>query len=200
MQDNDTAGVTIPRDIIEAAWAQIISPHALVTYTALLAATDIEEARRETGRTPEGFKRDIAQLRREGMITVTGDRCIVTGGSASGVTLLTNFDKFWKIAVKKAGKRDARAAYRRAVQESDEHDILQSWERHNTVWGQWPDSDKRYIPNPATWLNDGRWEGADPEQRTSTGIRVAKTLWEVFDDEALQGSPVAQLGGDDEPG
>lgn len=196
-------GVTIPRDAVECVWAQIISPHAFVTYTALLAATDIEEARRETGRTLEGFRRDISQLKREGLIRVEGDRAVVLGGSASGVTLLTKFDEFWKNATKKAGKRDARAAYKRALQEgNDEHYILECWKRHNAVWAQWPDSDKRYIPNPSTWLNDGRWEGADPEQRGSSGVRVARTLWDVFDDQALVDAAQVHLDGvtEHEPG
>ena len=67
----------------------------------------------------------------------------------------STFDRFWKVYPKKVGKDAARRAFARAkvpvetlIAAVEEQKASEQWTRDN---GQ-------YIPNPATWLNQGRWQ------------------------------------------
>ena len=66
------------------------------------------------------------------------------------------FDRFWEAYPKKVGKEAARNAFRRVRGVSIET-ILQAIARQKDS-RQWREENGRFIPNPATWLNQGRWE------------------------------------------
>jgi hypothetical protein len=68
----------------------------------------------------------------------------------------SNFLKFWNHYPKKIGKGAALKAYQTIKEPKPSlSTILQSIELHKTT-EQW--KTMRYIPNPATWLNQRRWE------------------------------------------
>jgi hypothetical protein len=72
-----------------------------------------------------------------------------------------NFEKFWKIYPKKTGKGAALKAYQSIKQpKPDLKTILQSVDDHKKL-DQWQTT--QFIPNPATWINQRRWED-EPEQ------------------------------------
>lgn len=73
------------------------------------------------------------------------------------------FDKFWKAYPKKVGKDAARMAWRKRNPDARLVDeMVQALEQHGR-YDQWKRDNGRYIPNPATWLNEGRWMDEVPE-------------------------------------
>jgi hypothetical protein len=67
------------------------------------------------------------------------------------------FDTFWKVYPKKVGKRDALRAWQRAKDKPPIEAIVQKIEECKRS-EQWRKDNGQFIPNPATWLNQGRWE------------------------------------------
>lgn len=67
----------------------------------------------------------------------------------------TTFELFWAAYPKKVGKKAALNAFRRV--KTPLNVLLQAIEgqKHSV---QWMKDNGKYIPNPATWLNQGRWE------------------------------------------
>lgn len=63
------------------------------------------------------------------------------------------FETFWITARRKIGKLDAERAFLKAMKRKDAGDLMAVWESYNAGIG----SDLKYVPNPATWLNQGRW-------------------------------------------
>lgn len=67
----------------------------------------------------------------------------------------SDFDRFWSVYPKKVGKEEARKAFRKVKVKVDV--LIEAVEKQKT-WTQWQVEKGRFIPNPATWLNQGRWE------------------------------------------
>ena len=79
-----------------------------------------------------------------------------------------DFDLFWQAYPKKVGKEAARKAFSRV--KAPLESLLTAIERQK-CGNQWTTENGRFIPNPATWLNQGRWE--DEVAQTQLG-RAAK--------------------------
>lgn len=75
----------------------------------------------------------------------------------------SNFDIFWKHYPKKIGKDAARKAFEKKAKPPKEtlEKIINalSWQRESE---QWKKDGGNYIPNPATYLNQGRWQDERP--------------------------------------
>ena len=68
------------------------------------------------------------------------------------------FDDWWKQYPKKVGKIDAQKAYRAAIKQgATPQALLDGLRRHNANWKA-ANTERQYIPNPASWLRKGRWE------------------------------------------
>lgn len=65
------------------------------------------------------------------------------------------FERFWLAYPRKAGKADARKAFAKVKVPVE---TLLSAIEQQTRSEQWTTENGRFIPNPATWLNQGRWE------------------------------------------
>lgn len=92
------------------------------------------------------------------------------------------FDVFWAAYPKKVGKKDAFKAFQK-VPVSERPLLIPAIERQKQS-RQWNDEGGRFIPNPSTWLNQGRWmdEGIDDSiiiDRPKS--RVAQELEESYD-------------------
>lgn len=73
------------------------------------------------------------------------------------------FAEFWDEYPKKVGKADALKAWKRAkITEEIFERILQSV-RAAKASEQWRRENGRFIPNPATWINQGRWDDELPQ-------------------------------------
>ena len=65
------------------------------------------------------------------------------------------FDVFWESYPKKVGKEAARKAFAKVKVPVE---TLVAAVEEQKRGGQWQRDNGQYIPNPATWLNQGRWE------------------------------------------
>ena len=70
------------------------------------------------------------------------------------------FDVFWAAYPKKSGKEAARKSFARA--KADIGTMLSALEVQKQS-EQWTKNNGQFIPNPTTWLNQGRWEDELPK-------------------------------------
>jgi len=85
----------------------------------------------------------------------------------------TLFDQFWEWYPRKVGKEAAKKAWDKARTKTDQQHILQGLENYRLD----PNLPaKEFIPHPATWLNEGRWDDeplpARGQQMRPTGSQV----------------------------
>ncbi len=76
-----------------------------------------------------------------------------------GIEREGDFDCFWRAYPKKMGKAAAKRSFRQVRIPLDR--LLQALERQKRS-PQWTRDQGRFIPNPATWLNQARWEDELP--------------------------------------
>jgi hypothetical protein len=75
----------------------------------------------------------------------------------SSETRVDHFDEFWTHYPNKVGKFAARRVWERLKPDAALRDvILTALERQKSA-SQWLKESGRFIPNPATWLHQGRW-------------------------------------------
>lgn len=80
-------------------------------------------------------------------------------------TRSADFETFWKAYPKKIGKQAAKKAFDKV---NIPVETLVSAIRRQECSAQWSKDNGQYIPNPATWLNQGRWEDEVPETTVNT--------------------------------
>jgi len=70
-----------------------------------------------------------------------------------------DFDAFWAVYPRKVGKGDAKKAFAKVKAPVS---VLIAAVNTQKQSQQWLRNNGQYIPNPATWLNQGRWEDELP--------------------------------------
>ena len=85
-----------------------------------------------------------------------------------------HFDEFWQNYPKKVDKGAALKAFRRALKKADAKDVIDGARAYATD-PNLPD-EKRFIKNPATWLNAESWANGALPERTRRGKN--ETDWE----------------------
>lgn len=76
------------------------------------------------------------------------------------------FETFWKAYPKKVGKEDARKAWKKIRPGQEFADqILKAVINNRANNPQWQREGGRFIPNPSTWLNQGRWQDEFMEEK-----------------------------------
>lgn len=85
------------------------------------------------------------------------------------------FEAFWKAYPKKIGKKAALKAWDKAELNGKVQIVLEAVEKQKS-WPQWQKEGGQYIPNPTTWLNQGRWEDQPVEEQKEerTGVWAKK--------------------------
>lgn len=87
---------------------------------------------------------------------------ITTRARASSLAKPNGFARFWEAYPNKTGKGAAERAFAKALTKIGGHDppgvMLAALERVKPTW-----RDSQFIPHPATWLNQERWEDEPPE-------------------------------------
>jgi hypothetical protein len=68
------------------------------------------------------------------------------------------FDRFWAAYPRKAGKDAARKAFAARKPDDALTDAMLAAVAEQSQSEQWKRDGGQYIPHPATWLNQGRWE------------------------------------------
>lgn len=80
------------------------------------------------------------------------------------------FAAFWEAYPKKVGKEAARKAWKRVKPDAALYErILRAVDAAKGC-DQWCREGGRFIPNPATWLNQGRWDD-EPAQAYAPAYR-----------------------------
>jgi hypothetical protein len=86
---------------------------------------------------------------------------------------VNGFDEFWLAYPKKVGKQDAIRKWknlRKSGRLPPVGELVTALERQKT-WEQWQKDGGQFIPNPATWLNQGRWEDQPTEEGKPQWVR-----------------------------
>lgn len=68
------------------------------------------------------------------------------------------FERFWKAYPKKVGKGAALKAFEKAKVNADLIVVIEKSIEQQKKTDQWKKENGQFIPNPATWLNQQRWE------------------------------------------
>lgn len=77
------------------------------------------------------------------------------------------FDAFWAVYPRKVGKGEARKAFKKISQSA--YPLLVPAVERQKKTRQWQEDKGRFVPNPSTWLNQGRWEDdAEGEKYSNT--------------------------------
>ncbi len=119
-----------------------------------LSASDADKQRTESGqKTPNLGARE--EKRREEKNTPPTPQ----GGG---------FDEFWSAYPKKVGKDDARRAFQKRKPDGELLALMLAAIAAQRESQAWIRDGGQYIPNPSTWLNQGRWQDeTDPVQLSS---------------------------------
>ena len=89
------------------------------------------------------------------------------------VTPVTStFDEWWKIYPKRVGKGAARLAFAKALKKTDALRLLEAAEQYAASRIS---ADKQFTLNPATWLNQERWD--DEMTTLESSLPDADTSW-----------------------
>jgi hypothetical protein len=88
----------------------------------------------------------------------------------------SEFAEFWNLYPRKTAKGSAEKAWAKAVKESSAADILAGLRSASFS------PDPQYIPHPATWLNQRRWEDAPPQRKLTLAEQYAAS---TFGEEAV---------------
>ena len=73
------------------------------------------------------------------------------------------FERFWAIYPNKTGKQAALKTWSRIKPSAELTEVILAAVEYQRTWDRWTKDGGRYIPNPATWLNQGRWEDQQPQ-------------------------------------
>ena len=79
---------------------------------------------------------------------------------------ITKFDTFWRIYPRKVGKGDARKSFEKINPDDNMLRSMIAAVEKNKTTVQWQKDNGQFIPHPATWLNQGRWEDEPDIQKT----------------------------------
>ena len=69
---------------------------------------------------------------------------------------MTDFERFWQAYPKKVGKGEAQKAWKKNGHPGIDQIIAVVARARQT--SKWLEDNGRFIPNPATWLNQKRWD------------------------------------------
>jgi len=87
-----------------------------------------------------------------------------------------HFDVFWKAYPRKVGKSEARKSWEKTKQKRPPIDIILTVIERQKRSDQWCKDGGRFIPYPARWLNQGRWEDEEVELHPLAGVVSEVTL------------------------
>lgn len=75
------------------------------------------------------------------------------------------FDRFWKLYPVKKAKQAALKAWKKINPDETLLQTILSAVEAQKKWDSWTKENGKYIPYPATWLNQGRWEDEDATEK-----------------------------------
>ena len=98
------------------------------------------------------------------------------------------FERFWSVYPRKIGKQSAKRAFERVKVPLET--LVTAVERQKCS-DQWMQNNGQFIPHPATWLNQGRWDDELPESaggHRNTGAFTGNDVFaEMLEEEKNRG-------------
>jgi Protein of unknown function (DUF1376) len=88
------------------------------------------------------------------------------------------FERWWKLYPRKIGKRKAREAYAKARKKVLEQILIGGAKQAST---QFAETDPKFIPHPATWLNGERWTDEQNQQPGKKMVRCSDGVMREID-------------------
>jgi len=98
----------------------------------------------------------------------------------SGVVIEDPFDTFWREYPRKVGKGDARKKFAKALTKTSFDNIMAALERVKAS-AQWTKDGGQFVPHPATWLNQERWD--DEVGESADGLDNLRNLYAMCEEE-----------------
>jgi len=132
------------------------NPHKNEAESELPAPEETSTNSEENGKTPEKIGTTRADsLSSDSLIpdSLTAEK---KPAAPSGAELL--FDEFWATYPRKAGKDAARKAFAKRKPSLELLNQMIQAIRDQAKTDAWRKDGGQYIPHPATWLNEGRWQ------------------------------------------
>ncbi|MBQ9911951.1 MAG: hypothetical protein IJM49_02870 [Firmicutes bacterium] len=86
-----------------------------------------------------------------------------------------DFEIFWNEYPRKVGKKEAYRAFRKVREPLS---VLLDAVRLQKESEMWAKENGRFIPNPATWLNQGRWEDQVTRKAGNRFMQIAEALYD----------------------
>lgn len=93
---------------------------------------------------------------------------------------MDDFEEFWKAYPRRVGKGKARAAFIKAIKKTTLTIMLDAidWQRNQPGWLKDGGS---FVPHPATWLNQERWED-EPFQAPPVSEKTLRSMRAIYGD------------------
>ena len=80
------------------------------------------------------------------------------------------FDEFWNIYPRKVGKANAKKIWNRIKPDEELQTNIFASIKKQKKSSQWQRDNGQFIPNPSTWLNQGRWDDELPESVSNSNF------------------------------
>lgn len=136
-----------------------------------------EDSGASTVQAPEQHESDPA----ESLLLNPSDESTPSRRRAKGSGYSSAFESFWTHYPKKVGKDAAWKIWQRLRPDVDVIEAMRVALEWQTESREWTKDGGQYIPNPATWLNAGRWKDAPPDTTQSGSAFFDGTQWRRAD-------------------
>lgn len=104
--------------------------------------------------------------------TVEAEPLVLVGELVQTTPTASPFDEFWQAYPRKVGKEAARKAFTKACTKVDADLVVTGALRFSFDPNLPGPNERQFIPHPATWLNEGRWDDEPLPPRATRGGRV----------------------------
>ena len=128
----------------------IYSPGLIKRFSALIAKREYNRQKYQ-----EQKQEDTIQLQKK---EIQKQKRHSKGEESKGNTYTDDFLEFWQAYPKKVGKGAAWSAWKKTKKQRPPNGRVVEAVNTQKRSEQWRKDDGQYIPNPATWLNQHRWE------------------------------------------
>ena len=154
---------------------------------AMLNLTDSGIYLTESERLPDGCQ-VVAKRLPDGCPNISKDKLskvkisedTLAHPEVSGVVIEDPFDTFWREYPRKVGKGDARKKFAKALTKTSFDNIMAALQRVKAS-AQWTKDGGQFVPHPATWLNQERWD--DEVGESADGLDNLRNLYAMCEEE-----------------
>lgn len=113
----------------------------------------------------------LPPARAGGRETANGKRLEANGKRQTAEDVRKRFESFWAIYPRKVGKDSAWRAWQKRNPSEDVTQAIVAALAWQVKQDNWVREGGRYVPNPATWLHQGRWQD-EPSETPAVSDRV----------------------------